>query len=154
MDLLLTLVDDAVFSAIPAVGFAMLFNVPARMLILCGIGGAFAHSFRFMLIHWGLSIEWSTLIASTTLGLIALCWSRRYIIPRPVITIAAVIPMIPGSFAFTTMIGILELHGGGYSPELLSKVIENGLTTLFILFSLSFGLAIPSVVIYRGRPIV
>ena len=150
----LLLLSDAFFSAIPAVGFAMIFNVPARMLIFCGVGGAFAHSFRTLLMHLGLGIEWGTLAAATALGLIGVYWSRRYLIPRPVFTIASIIPMIPGSFAFTTVIGILDLHGGGYSPELLSKVIENGLTTLFILFSLSFGLAIPSVVIYRGRPIV
>ncbi len=153
-DLLLMLAEDALFSAIPALGFALLFNVPGRCLVFCALGGALAHSLRSLIMYWGVDIEWSTLAASTLLGLIAVYWSRRYLIPRPVITIAAIIPMIPGSYAFTTMLGILELHGGGYSPELLSKVIENGLTTLFILFALSFGLAIPSVLIYRGRPIV
>ena len=153
-DLLLLLLNDAFFSAIPAVGFALVFNVPARMLVFCAVGGAFTHSLRTLLMHSGLNIEWSTLVAATALGLTGVYWSRRYLIPRPVFTIASVIPMIPGSYAFTTVIGILELHGGGYSAELLSKVIESGLTTLFILFALSFGLAIPSIVIYRGRPII
>lgn len=154
VELLLLLIDDAFFSAIPAVGFAMVFNVPTRMLGFCAIGGALAHSLRTLMMQWGIGIEWGTLIASSTIGLIGVYWSRRYLIPRPVFTVASIIPMIPGSYAFTTVIGILELHGGGYSSELLSTVLENGLRTLFILAALSFGLAIPSVLIYRGRPIV
>ena len=149
-----SLAEIALFSAIPAVGFALLFNVPLHMLHFCALGGALANSLRKLLMHSGLSIEWSTLAAAAVLGLLAVYWSRRYLIPRPVFAVASVIPMIPGSYAFHTMLGILTLHGGGYSPELLASVIENGLTTLFTLLALCIGLAIPSIVIYRGRPIV
>jgi uncharacterized membrane protein YjjB (DUF3815 family) len=154
MELLIKLLDDAFFAAIPAVGFAMVFNVPTRMLRFCAIGGALAHSLRTLLMHFGVGIEWGTLIAAATMGLLGVYWSRRYLIPRPVFTVASIIPMIPGGYAFITVIGILELHDGGYSADLLSTVLENGLRTLFILVALSFGLAIPSVLIYRGRPIV
>ena len=40
------LLHDAFFSAIPAVGFAMVFNVPKRYLIYCAIAGAIGHSSR------------------------------------------------------------------------------------------------------------
>ncbi|GGB19463.1 threonine/serine exporter family protein [Agarivorans gilvus] len=154
LELLAILVEDAIFSSVPAVGFAMVFNVPSRMLPLCAIGGAFAHCLRTLCIHWGVPLEWATLVASTSVGLVGVYWSRRYLIPRPVFTVASIIPMIPGSFAFKTMVGIIGLYSGGFSEALLATVIENGLRTLFILMALSFGLAIPSVVIYRGRPIV
>ncbi|WP_415229278.1 threonine/serine exporter family protein [Psychromonas sp.] len=154
MDLIRLLIIDAWFAWIPAVGFAMVFNVPKKMLIYCAIGGAFAHSFRFLLMHFGVHIEWATLAASSSMGFLGLYWSRKHLIPRPVFTVASVIPMIPGSFAFTTVVGIVQLNSGGYSLELIQVVIENGLRTLFILAALSFGLAIPSLLIYRGRPIV
>ncbi len=154
MELLKLLVIDMWFAWIPAVGFAMIFNVPKRMLIYCALGGAFAHSFRYLLMHFGMPIEWATLAASSAMGFLGLYWSRKYLIPRPVFTVASVIPMIPGSFAFTTMIALVEMNAGGYSLELMQVVIENGLRTLFILGALSFGLALPSILIYRGRPIV
>ena len=47
LDVLSLLLIDAWFAWIPAVGFAIVFNVPRKMLIYCAIGGAFAHSFRF-----------------------------------------------------------------------------------------------------------
>jgi uncharacterized membrane protein YjjB (DUF3815 family) len=154
MDLITLFIIDAWFAWIPAVGFAMVFNVPKKMLIYCAVGGAFAHSFRFLLMHFGLPIEWATLAASSSMGFLGLYWSRKHLIPRPVFTVASVIPMIPGSFAFTTVVGIVQLNSGGYSLELIQIVIENGLRTLFILAALSFGLALPSLLIYRGRPIV
>lgn len=154
MDLIRLFITDAWFAWIPAVGFAMVFNVPKKMLIYCAVGGAFAHSFRFLLMHFGMPIEWATLAASSSMGFLGLYWSRKHLIPRPVFTVASVIPMIPGSFAFTTVVGIVQLNSGGYSLELIQIVVENGLRTLFILAALSFGLALPSLIIYRGRPIV
>ncbi|TEW53629.1 threonine/serine exporter [Psychromonas sp. RZ22] len=145
---------DAWFAWIPAVGFAMVFNVPRKMLIYCALGGAFAHSLRFLLMHFSMPIEWATLIASTSMGFLGLYWSRKHLIPRPVFTVASVIPMIPGSYAFAAMVGLVEINTGGYSLELMQVVMENGLRTLFILTALSFGLALPSILIYRGRPIV
>lgn len=154
MELMQLLLVDAWFAWIPAVGFAMIFNVPKKMLIYCAIGGAFAHSFRALLMHFGLHIEWATFLASGAMGFLGLYWSRKRLIPRPVFTVASIIPMIPGSYGFLTIIGIMKIHGQGYSEALMSDVVANGLSTLFILAALSLGLALPSILIYRGRAIV
>ncbi|RBW47746.1 threonine/serine exporter [Psychromonas sp. B3M02] len=154
IELLYLLLQDAWFAWIPAVGFAMVFNVPSRMLIYCAIGGALTHSSRFLLMHYGVPIEWATFIVSANMGFLGLYWSRKHLIPRPVFTVASVIPMIPGSYAFTAMIALVEINTTGYSLALMQLVMENGLRTLFILTALSFGLALPSILIYRGRPIV
>ena len=137
MDLLWLLAKDAFWSSIPAVGFAMLFNVPPRMLKYCAMGGALAHSLRTLLIHYGMPIEWATLAAA-----------------RPVFSVASIIPMIPGSYAFKTMIAVVELNINGVTMELIQSAVENGLKALFIVGALSFGLAIPSLVVYRNRPII
>ncbi|RJG39469.1 threonine/serine exporter family protein [Motilimonas pumila] len=154
MEILQLVLMDMFWSAIPAVGFAMVFNVPKDMLKYCALAGALAHGFRTLLMQQQVPIEWASLAAATLVGFIGLYWSRKHLIPRPVFSVAAVIPMIPGSYAFTTMIAVVALNEQGFSPELLQVFIENGLKTLFILAALSFGLAIPSVLIYRGRPIV
>ncbi|WP_320153506.1 threonine/serine exporter family protein [uncultured Tolumonas sp.] len=154
MELLRAIVFDAFWSAIPAVGFAMIFAVPPRMLKYCAAGGAFAHSLRMLQIHFGMPIEWATFITTTLVGLIFVYVSRRLLAPRPVFTVASIIPMIPGKFAFNTIIAVLSMNSGGVTEKLLQASIENGLKTLFILFALCFGLAVPSLFIYRNRPIV
>lgn len=154
MNLLQSFLFDAFWSAIPAVGFAMIFAVPPRLLIFCAAGGAFAHSFRMLLIHFGVPIEWATFVTTTLIGLIFVYVSRRLIVPRPVFTVASIIPMIPGKFAFNTIIALLSMNSSGVTVQLLEAGIQNGLKTIFILFALCFGLAVPSLFIYRNRPIV
>jgi uncharacterized membrane protein YjjB (DUF3815 family) len=48
---LLNLLDDMLFAAIPAVGFALVFNVPPKALKYCAILGALGHVTRTLLLH-------------------------------------------------------------------------------------------------------
>jgi len=153
-ELLAMLVDDAVFAGIAAFGFALLFNVPRQALLACVLFAASAHAVRTLLLHINVPIEWASFIAATLLGLATVPWSRKVLIPRPVVTVAAIIPMIPGVYAYKTMTGLMTLHHQGYSVTLLQQVVENGLLTIFILIGLSFGLAIAPVLVYRNKPIV
>ena len=132
----------------------MLFSVPPRFLKYCAVVGALAHSMRAVLMHYGLPIEWATLAASSFVSLVFVYLSRRLLAPRPVFTVACIIPMIPGKFAFNTIIAVLSMNSEGVSGHLINAAIETGLKTLFILMALSFGLAIPPLIIYRNRPIV
>lgn len=153
-ELLFMLLDDALFAGIAAFGFALLFNVPNQALVACVLFAGSAHAVRSLLLHFNVPIEWASFIAATLLGLATVPWSRRVLIPRPVVTVAAVIPMIPGVYAYKTMTGLMTLHHQGYSVELQQQVVENGLLTIFILIGLSFGLAIAPVLVYRNKPIV
>jgi uncharacterized membrane protein YjjB (DUF3815 family) len=153
-ELLLMLADDALFAGIAAMGFALLFNVPRQALKACFVFAAISHAARTLLLYWHVPIEWASFIAATLLGLVTVPWSRKVLIPRPVVTVAAVIPMIPGVYAYKTMTGLMLLHHQGYSALLLQQVVENGLLTIFILTGLSFGLAIAPVLVYRNKPIV
>jgi len=153
-ELLLMLLDDAVFAGIAALGFALLFNVPKQALLACVLFAASAHALRTLLLPLNVPIEWASFIAATLLGLATVPWSRRMLIPRPVVTVAAVIPMIPGVYAYETMTGLMTLHHQGYSLALQQQIVENGLLTIFILMGLSFGLAIAPVLVYRNKPIV
>jgi len=146
---------NAIFSAIPAVGFAMVFNVPKNTLVFCAMGGAIGYTTRFVLMQIDMPIELATFFASTLIGIIALYWSRKYIIPRPVYTIASIIPLLPGTYAFTAIINLLQMNAQGVSPELITLFIDNGLKAVIILSGIGFGLAIPSLVFMRyNRPII
>ena len=43
LELLLALGNDMLFAMIPAVGFALVFNVPPKALKYCAIGGGLGH---------------------------------------------------------------------------------------------------------------
>ncbi|MDV5171084.1 threonine/serine exporter family protein [Photobacterium rosenbergii] len=154
VDFLLALVNDMFFALIPAVGFALVFNVPPKALKYCAIGGALGHGCRFALMHWGLSIEWATLCAATLVGMIGVHWSHRFLAHPKVFTVAAMIPMVPGVFAFKAMIALVEINHRGFTPELWGLLVENMLKAVFIVASLAIGLAMPGLLFYRRRPVV
>lgn len=146
---------DALFSALPALGFAMVFNVPKSALKFCALGGAITYTLRTLILELGISIEISTFLASLVLGIIGVYWSRKYIVPRPIYTVASIIPLIPGTFAFNAMISLVDMNSHGVTPELIALFIENGLKSISILGAISFGLALPSLYYIRyNRPII
>jgi uncharacterized membrane protein YjjB (DUF3815 family) len=135
---------NAIFAAIPALGFAMVFNVPKQALIYCAFGGAITYTSRIILQDLDVPLELATFIASTIIGVISLYWSRKFIIPRPVYTIASIIPLLPGTFAFSAIINLIEMNAHGVTPLLINSFIENGLKTIIILGGIGLGLALPS----------
>ncbi len=153
-ELALGLLNDMFFAAIPAVGFAMVFNVPQRALIYCAVGGAIGHGSRYLMMHFGLPIEWATFFAATLVGMIGVHWSHRFLAHPKVFTVAALIPMVPGVFAYKAMIAMVEINHLGYSPELIATCMENFLKAMFIIAGLAVGLAVPGLLFYRRRPIV
>ena len=153
-DLMLGLLNDMFFAAIPAVGFALVFNVPQRALVYCAVGGAIGHGSRYLMMQFGILIEWATFFAATLVGMIGVYWSRRFLAHPKVFTVAALIPMVPGVFAYKAMIAMVEINHIGYSPELVATCMENFLKAMFIIAGLAVGLAVPGLLFYRRRPIV
>ncbi|EPE5850489.1 threonine/serine exporter family protein [Vibrio vulnificus] len=154
MELLIGLLNDMFFAAIPAVGFALVFNVPPRALIYCALGGAIGHGSRYLMMKFGIPIEWATFFAATLVGMIGVYWSRRLLAHPKVFTVAALIPMVPGVFTFKAMIAMVEINHLGYTPELVVVCMENFLKAMFIIAGLAVGLAVPGLLFYRRRPIV
>ncbi|TDN59487.1 threonine/serine exporter [Scandinavium goeteborgense] len=152
IDFLQALLQDMLLSAIPAVGFAMVFNVPHRALAWCALLGAIGHSSRMVTMLAGMNIEWATFIASMLVGSIGIQWSRWYLAHPKIFTVAAVIPMFPGISAYTAMISAVKISHVGYSNDLMMLLLENFLKATSIVGALSIGLSIPGLWLYRKRP--
>lgn len=149
VSLLWALLQDMVLAAIPALGFAMVFNVPVRALRYCALLGAIGHGSRMLMIHFGMNIELASLVASIMIGI---NWSRWLLAHPKVFTVAAVIPMFPGISAYTAMISVVEISHLGYSEALMSTMVTNFLKASFIVGALSIGLSLPGLWLYRKRP--
>lgn len=155
---------DALWAAIAALGFALLFNVPPRLLAYCAAVGAMGHAVRFVLIHSGWAavsnLPIASFIAAATVGLAGAYLAPRHRVPSSIFTISGVIPMVPGTFAFGTMIGVLQLGGvllpatSGSLTNLLSETATNGIKTGLLLAALALGIALPTLLFRRIRPVV
>lgn len=152
IEFLFALAQDMILAAIPAVGFAMVFNVPVRALRWCALLGAIGHGSRMILMTSGLNIEWSTFMASMLVGTIGIQWSRWYLAHPKVFTVAAVIPMFPGISAYTAMISAVKISQLGYSEPLMITLLTNFLTASSIVGALSIGLSIPRIMVVPQAP--
>ena len=154
--LLQILLEDAFWSAIAATGFAILFNVPPRALPGCALAAACGHALRSWVMQAGLPIEPATLLAATTIGFMGVLLARKYQSPTAIFTVPAVIPMVPGTFAFRTMLGILEITNlsvFGGTPVLV-EVGLNAVKTGLILAALAGGIIAPRLLFRRQKPVV
>ena len=152
IDFIFALIQDMILSAIPAVGFALVFNVPQRALPWCALLGAIGHGSRMAMMTAGFNIEWSTFVASILVGIIGIHWSRWYLAHPKVFTVAAVIPMFPGISAYTAMISAVKISQLGYSEPLMVALVTNFLKASFIVGALSIGLSLPGLWLYRKKP--
>jgi uncharacterized membrane protein YjjB (DUF3815 family) len=154
--LLQVLLADAFWSAVAATGFAILFNVPPRALPGCALAAACGHALRSWVMQLGLPIEPATLLAATAIGFLGLFFARRWQSPTAIFTVPAVIPMVPGTFAFRAMLGILEITNMGVfgSTPVLVEAGLNAVKTGLILAALAGGIIAPRLLFRRQQPVV
>ncbi len=154
--LLAALLEDAFWSAIAATGFAILFNVPPRALPGCAAAAAIGHALRTWVMQLGLPIEPASLLAATLIGFMGFYFARKFQSPMAIFTVPAVIPMVPGTFAFRTMLGVLEITNMGVfgSTPLLVEASLNAVKTSLILAALAVGIIAPRLLFRREKPVV
>ncbi len=156
-DLLSLALMDALWSALAALGFAVLFNVPVRTLPGCVACGALGHVLRTLLATQGLSLELASLAGATAVGFVGSAFARRWETPTMIFTVSGVIPMVPGVFAFRAMLGVIALISAPDAQAGLVALYEtavNAARTGLILAALAVGIAAPTLLFYRRRPSV
>lgn len=149
-------IQDGIWSAVAATCFGILFNVPLRLLPGCAIAACLGHAFRTLLMQLGVDIELSTLAGSTVVGFIAVYFSARWHAPIPVFTLSAAVTMVPGVFAYRTMLAIIEMSLGNADTANAALVAasSNAVRTALILGAIALGIAAPALLFQREQPVV
>lgn len=141
----MSIIHDAFFAALASLGFAVIFNVPKRFLIFVALGAAIGFSFKSILVQIGFGAEVSTLVGAAAIGITGKAFSTLFKEPHQIITIAAAIPMVPGTFAFKAIVSLLDFVSASTpSYELLVLATFYAAKTGFILAAIAFGVAAPS----------
>ena len=94
---------QTLMGAIGSVGFAILFNVHGKRLILFFLGGALAWSVYLLCIHNGSSMFVGLLLASMTAALSSEVLARIVHAPVLILLVPMLIPLIPGGDLYRTM---------------------------------------------------
>lgn len=134
-----------------ALGFAVLFNVPSRTLFIIWLLGATGGLVKLVMLALGLGPVMASLLGASAIGVLSIPAAHNKHAPPMVFSIAAVIPMVPGVFAYRTMIGLVQLTGevDGAYQQALSETTNNAAKAIFILMALAVGVALPNIVMRK-----
>ena len=140
--------ERCVWSGCAALGFAVLFNVPPRTLLAIFLLGAGGAAVKLGLLATAVNPVLASFLGAATVGTLSIPVAHWKHSPPAVFSIAAVIPMVPGMYAYRMMLGVIELTGavGDAYPLILAQTVNNGVKTLFIVMALAVGVGVPNLI--------
>ena len=149
---LLSVPEDALFSALAALGYLFLFNVPGRIAWACVVCGVASHTTRTLCMHLGLGILSGTLIGALAAGFLAQGFARHFRAPAVAFAFPGVVAMIPGAFAFRVVIGCLQIVGAGAAAAtaLVTETLALAVSCLLMVAAIAVGIAAPLILTRKG----
>lgn len=145
--MILTVLTDGFFAAIAAIGFGAISCPPRRAFLYIALLAAIGHALRFLLLYLGGDLATSSFIASFFIGLGSLWLGSLIFCPMTTLYIPALLPMIPGMYAYKTVFALImflqHLNDSILSQQYMQELFLNALVTCSVLFALAVGATIP-----------
>lgn len=142
------ILSDGFFAAVAATGFGAVSDPPLRALPSIAVLAAVGHALRFCLMQYlGFDIATASLFASVAIGMCSLFAGARIHCPMTVLFIPALLPMVPGMYAYRTVFSIImvlqSLGDHAAAGEYMQATLLNGFVTCSVVFMLAAGAAVP-----------
>jgi uncharacterized membrane protein YjjB (DUF3815 family) len=143
------LLEKGIWLGFAGIGFAVLFNVPKRTLGVIYTIAALGGLLKFYLVSLEIGLVFSVLCGSSLIGFLSVLAAHYRKAPPMTFALPALIPMVPGFFAYKAMVGIMKLTAEK-DPAIYSKLffetVNNGLSAMFIILALAAGVAVPMLI--------
>lgn len=152
--LLIAVASDGLFAAIAAIGFSVISNPPLRTLPYCALLAAIGHASRFLLTNsMGVDIASASFIGAFLIGWLSLPFAAIVHSPTTTLYIPALLPMIPGMFAYRTILAMHQfmthINENDLASFYMDDFLKNGVTAFTILFGLAVGASLPTLILRR-----
>ena len=148
MSIFIDILSDGLFAAVAAMGFGSISDPPLRAFPYIAILAALGHAARFCLMTLcGVDIVSASLVAAFIIGSGSVYFGKKVACPMTVLYIPALLPMVPGTYAYKTVFSLIMFFqeissptkGSGY----LQEMIFNGAVSFSVLFMLAVGATVP-----------
>ena len=138
--ILVDILTDGIFAAVAAIGFGAISDPPLRAFPSIALLAAIGHALRFCLMTYlGVDIATASLFASFSIGMGSLVLGKRIYCPMTVLYIPALLPMIPGMYAYKIVFSLIMFMQNMKVPDLFTNTI----VTCSVIFMLAVGATIP-----------
>ena len=138
---------DGVYAAVASIGFGAISDPPVRAFPYIALLAAVGHALRFCLMSYaGIDIATASLCAAVVIGFGSLWLGRGIRCPMTVLYIPALLPMVPGIYAYKTVFSMIMFMQNLDDPSAagyLAAIVRNGFVTFSVIFMLAAGAAAP-----------
>ena len=148
MSLFIDILSDGLFAAVAAMGFGSISDPPLRAFPYIAILAALGHAARYCLMNFlGVDIVSASLVAAFIIGSGSVFFGRKVFCPMTVLYIPALLPMVPGTYAYKTVFALImffhEISAPTKGSVYLQEMIYNGAVSFSVLFMLAVGATVP-----------
>lgn len=145
---------DGLFAAVAAVGFGAISDPPMRAFPRIALLAAVGHALRFCLMNYAdTDIATASLCAGAVIGMGSLWLGRGIRCPMTVLYIPALLPMVPGIYAYKTVFSLImflqSLTDPGQGLQYMQQFFLNATVSLSVIALLAAGATLPIFVFNR-----
>ena len=146
---------DGLFAAVAAIGFGAISDPPVRAFPAIALLAAVGHALRFCLMSYaGIDIATASLCAAVVIGFGSLWLGRGIRCPMTVLYIPALLPMVPGIYAYKTVFALIMLMQhtaeSDAARQYMDAFLLNATVTVSVVFMLAVGSTVP-IFLFRRR---
>ena len=145
---------DGLFAAVAAIGFGAISDPPMRAFPRIALLAAAGHALRFCLMNYaGVDIASASLSAAMLIGFGSLWLGRGIRCPMTVLYIPALLPMVPGIYAYKSVFSLImflqSLNDPGQGMQYMQLFFLNATVSLSVIALLAAGATLPIFVFNR-----
>ncbi len=132
-----------VYAFFATISFAYIFNAPRKSIFATGLIGSTGwvlYTFFYQILS---SKILGSFIGALAIALLSEFAARRFKMPVTVFLTAGIIPLVPGSGLYSTMLYLVQNN--------YTEAVKNGTETVFIAGAISVAIAISSTLFWKRK---
>ncbi len=142
------ILTDGFFAALAAIGFGAISDPPLKAFRFIALLAAVGHACRYCLMNFlDFDISSGSLVGAAIIGFGSLWLGKRVRTPMTVLYIPALLPMIPGKFAynmvFSQIMYLQSLDIPAQRAIYMEMFFSNTMVTCTVVFMLAVGATLP-----------
>lgn len=146
--LVVNILLDGFFAAIAGMGFGSISDTPIRSYKYIAILAATGHALRYVLMTTAsINIAFASLMGSLVIGFGALWLGKKAYTPITVLYIPALLPMIPGKYAYNMFLALImflqNINNAEARQVYMNSYFFNSTVALTVIFLLAAGATLP-----------
>lgn len=126
------MIIQVLMAALATVSFSVLFNVPAREYVYCGITGAIGWLFYLITYSMIDSISFANFVAAIIITITSRLFAVNRRVPVTIFLIAGIFPLVPGAGIYYTTSLIFNNE--------VNQAAAKGIETISIAICIAFGI--------------